>query len=699
MLITSAVAPGVDGIPVEHSTPVQVEGPARMKGRQRILQSLQRISSSPSLATLGRKRASSTPYGSRNTLSSVSLTSSPSNGYPLSMAGPSTASTSLAGSPGPATPYVDGFPNRLAIRRGLPGSETPTPANIPMSELVPDSNSAQSGFQTPPCIPEIVEDYFSRPIQTFNSVRNKTFKFWENIPHEIKLAIFRFLKPEELVRISVVSQDFRKMCYDGQLWTSFDASSFYQRIPAESLAKIVVAAGPFIKNLNIRGCVQVEHYQRAEVVVKSCRNLVNATLEGCRNFKRPTLHTLLSNNARLAHINLTGLIAVNNHTCKVIAKSCPRLESFNVSWCTHMDARGVKTVLESCLNLRDLRAGEVRGFSSPEIAESIFYADNLERLVLSGCSDIDDKSLQTMFHGIDPEVDILENRPLVAPRKLRHVDLSRCNQITDNGIKALAWNVPDLEGLQLGGCIEITDAGLEDLLATTPFLTHLDLEGLSNLTNSILSQHLAKARCASHLERLSISYCESLGDTGMMPVIKECKNLKSIEMDNTRISDLVLAEAAAMVRARSKRTTNVESRPQISLSMVIFDCPNVTWTGIREVLSRNAEIKLPGTGSDVATYPTEVINLKCFYGYQPTVDEHQRRTLSGDLNGAGRLERRWADHMMMHEEASVTGAGFRRRRRRAREAAMLHADEEEGGVGMGGIGRRRRARSGGCAVM
>jgi len=82
-----------------------------------------------------------------------------------------------------------------------------------------------------------------------------------------------------------------------------------------------------------------------------------------------------------------------------------------------------------------------------------------------------------------------------------------------------------------------------------------------------------------------------------------------------------------------------------------------------------------------------------------TVDEHMKRVLRGDLAAAARLERRWADYMMMNEEAGVPGAGVRRRRRRAREAAMLHADEEEGGVGMGGIGRRRRARSGGCAIM
>jgi len=687
----------------EHPDAIQVEAPAKLKGRQRLLQGLQRISSSPSLTQLGRRRVTSNPYGGRGTFSTTSLASG-SNTYAAS--GFATAPTSIPGTPAPEGISSNGLPSSLAIRRigggySTPGSSSPATAAFPI-ESRPGSSRAGLPPRKHSDIPEMAEDYFSIPVSNAKTTRNPNFDFWSDMPHEIKLSIFSFLRPKELVKASIVSKDFHRICYDGQLWTCFDASEFYTDIPAESLAKIIVAAGPFVKNLNLRGCVQVEHYKRAEVVVKACKNLINATLEGCRNFQRQTLHTLLSTNERLAHLNLTGLVAVNNATCKIIARSCPQLELFNVSWCTHMDVRGIRMVLEGCTRLRDLRAGEVRGFNSLEVAQTIFDTNNLDRLILSGCSDLDDAALQTMIHGLDPEVDILTDRPTTPVRKLRHLDLTRCNRLTSQGVKALAYKVPYLEGLQLSGCTALTDSALEDLLATTPQLTHLDLEELAELTNAILSEHLAKAPCAGRLEHLSISYCENLGDTGVLPVIRECTKLKSIDMDNTRISDLVLAEAAAMVRARSSRTTSA-APPRTSLRMVVFDCQNVTWTGIREILSRNAEIKKPSARAveqgQLATYPSEVIGLKCFYGWQMTVDEHMKRVLKGDLASASRLERRWADYMMMNEEAGVPGAGVRRRRRRAREAAMLHADEEEGGVGMGGIGRRRRARSGGCTVM
>ncbi|KAF8863862.1 putative F-box/LRR-repeat protein 2 [Acephala macrosclerotiorum] len=699
-------AEGSADMPIEHSEAIPIDPPKR---RTKLLQGLQRISSSPSLVQLGRKRASSNPYGGRGTLSCVSLASASSprqfdNSYSSQSSGAaySTAPTSVPTTPGLDTPFFDSTYGRLPIRRIEHGSFTPPcspPTSAVPADLGPISRGGLSPFPAHSAIPEILEDYFSLPISPPEIVRRANFDFWGEMPHEIKLSILAHLKPKELVRVSVVSKNFHKTCFDGQLWTCFDASEFYKDIPAESLAKIIVSAGPFIKDLNLRGCVQVEHYKRAEVVVKACRNLINATLEGCRNFQRSTLHSLLKTNERLANLNLTGLTAVTNGSCKIIANSCPSLEMFNVSWCTHMDARGIRTVINGCPKLKDLRAGEIRGFNSIELAQDIFETNKLEKLVLSGCIDLNDEALRTMITGREPEIDILTGVPIVLARKLRHLDVSRCSQLTSAGVKTLAHLVPDLEGLQLSSCTALTDDALSAVLATTPRLTHLDLEELNELTNSLLSEHLAKAPCAPMLEHLSISYCENLGDTGMLPVIKACTNLRSVDMDNTKISDLTLAEAASMVRVRSSRTTCARSRPRVGLRLVVFDAQNITWTGIREVLSRNSEIKKPSGTQAGPTYPTEIIELKCFYGWQQTVHEHTKRVLRGDLPAAGRLERKWAEYMMANEEAGAGGAGVRRRRRRAREAQMMHADEEEGGVGMGGIGRRRRARSNGCSIM
>ncbi|KAK3944665.1 F-box/LRR-repeat protein 2 [Diplogelasinospora grovesii] len=666
----------VDGNPTQ--------GQPKRGGRQRLLRGLQRISSSPTLVQLGRPRASSSPYRLPSSLSCVSLASSSASpfsqpsatGSYFSQASTadyySSAPTSIPGSPISESPEHDGIESVLAVRK-VEHAITPSSTTI--------------------ALPADLK-------------RKKTlFNLWASMPHEIRIHVLSFLQPKELVRASRANKEFYNMCFDGQLWERFDASEFYQEIPADSLAKIISAAGPFVKDLNLRGCLQVEHYRRAEVVVDACKNLINATLEGCRNLHRTTVHSLLKSNAKLVNLNLTGLTAVGNSTCKIIAQSCPQLETLNVSWCKHMDARGIKTVVEGCPKLKDVRAREIKGFDNLEVAQAIFKTNNLVRLTLAGCEDLNDNALRMMMHGLNPEIDILTDRPIVPPRKLRHLDLSRCSRLTTHSVQALGHLLPDLEGLQLTGVTGLTDAALEPILASTPRLTHLELEDLADLTNTLLSEHLAKAPCAPNLEHLSISYCESLGDTGMLPVMRKCTRLRSVFMDNTRISDLVLAEAATMVRERAGLGAGRPSTPAIGLSLVVYDCQNVTWTGVREVLSRNAEVKRPrratanGRVNGAPTFPTEIIALKCFYGWQMTVDEHTKRVLRGEFSAASRLERKWADYMQANEEAGIAGAHGRRRRRRAREAQQAHADEEEGGITAGVVPGRRRARTAACTVM
>jgi F-box/leucine-rich repeat protein 2/20 len=604
---------------------------------------------------------------------------------------------------------------------------------------VPTELKATSKPTIAPGIAEVDEDYFSGSMSE-HAAPKKDFNFWRDLPSELRMEAMSYLEPRQIVRVSVVSKAWHQMCFDGQLWSILDTADFYQRIPADALVNIITAAGPFVRDLNLRGCVQLRERWHAKGLSDACRNLENFCLEGCR-IDRTSIHNFLHQNNRLIHINLCGLAGATNTGMKIIAANCPKLEHLNISWCNNIDTRGLKKVIEGCPNLRDLRASEIRGWDDVDFTYQIFLRNSLERLILMNCDTLTDESLAVMMEGKDSEMDYMTGRAIVPPRNLKHLDLTRCRGITDQGVRTFVNNLPHLEGLQLSKCTGILDATMTDLLPTVPMLTHLDLEELEDLTNAVL-QSLANAPCAKRLRHLSISYCENLGDTGMLTVLKTCTNLQSLEMDNTRISDLVLTEAAAMMRSRSPRKVIQgkpnDFKPGVGLRLVAYDCQNVTWTGVREVLSRNAEIfitthakELPPLSKPTTTnnsasssvehlpyppqpppprihivrstsFPSEVIQLKCFYTYQPTVEEHTKRVLRGDFLAAKRLERKWADFMIAQEEAGAAGAGSRRRRRRAREAQMMHADEEDGaitpGSGVGG-GRRRRARSGGCTVM
>lgn len=713
--------------------PFEEQQRPKLKGRQRLLAGLQRISSSQSLSRVGQTGGRGYNGNGKGSISCISLNSAtslntPSLGHSLTReysTGFSTAPTSAVTTPGVQIPIFD---ERARVRY-LGTLEGKNSVGVP-SDL-------RSKPTPTPGIAEVDEDYFTRPVSQHVQQR-KDFNFWRDLPSELKMEVLSYLEPKEVVRCSSVSKTWHKMCFDGQLWAILDTAGFYQDIPADALVSIITSAGPFVRDLNLRGCVQLRERWHARGLSDACTNLENFCLEGCR-IDRTSIHNFLYQNNRLIHVNLCGLAGATNAAMKILAANCPKLEHLNVSWCNNIDTRGLKRIVEACPNLKDLRASEIRGWEDVEFVHQVFLRNSLERLILMNCDSLTDESLAVLMEGRGSEIDYLTGRAIVPPRKLKHLDLTRCRGITDQGVKTFVNNIPEIEGLQLSKCHGIIDATLTDLLPTTPMLTHLDLEELEELTNVVL-QSLANAPCASRLRHLSISYCENLGDSGMIPVLKTCTNLRSLEMDNTRISDLVLTEAAAMIRQRAPRTIIQGKpslfKPNVGLRLVAYDCQNVTWTGVREVMSRNAETYVTTHATNLpplekhtsytassssledvpprpptpprihivrsTSYPPEVIQLKCFYTYQPTVEEHTKRVLRGDFMSARRLERKWADFMIAQEEAGAAGAGSRRRRRRAREAQMMHADEEDGsgapGSGVGG-GRRRRARSGGCAVM
>ncbi|KAL3474195.1 hypothetical protein BJX99DRAFT_248412 [Aspergillus californicus] len=699
---------------------IPLDQPPKLKGRHRILQSLQRISSSPSLTRRNRSRSSLTIYRreGKASLSCVSLsqpsyTPCSSNGSSNQLYGGLNVRPST---PGPVGGHgTDDQEGNARIRfvsdasNGLQSRKIALP-----NDMRPGSRGSPLGGALDGAVSQ--------------KFRRKPFDFWGSMPNELGMHIFSYLTPKEVIRCSAVCKWWNKMCYDGQLWSVIDTTDYYRDIPTDALMKIMMSGGPFIKDLNLRGCIQLRDkwLHESEKITNSCRNVVNFSLEGSQ-IDKTAIHCFFLRNLRLEYINVSGLESVTNSAMKIIAKSCHRLRTLNVSWCANMDTSGLKKVVKACPNLTGLMASEIRGWDDEELPSELFKRNTLERLVVSR-TDMTDETLKVLMHGIDPEMDILEDRPIVPPRRLKHLDLHRCS-VSDVGVKSLGHNVPLLEGLRLSGCTELTDDSIVPIIRTAPHLTFLELEDLERLTNVTLVE-LAKSPCASVIEHLNVSFCEAMSDPGMLLVMKSCLALRFVEMDNTRISDLTLSEASFRVRRRGYDG----NLPKVGMRLVVFDCPNVTWVGVKDILSGNsfiprqrkthqgvsmvtqtvnpmgASASTPMVASSItpppppAVYANNIIQLKCFFSWQMTVDEHTKRVLRGDLVAASRLERKWFDYMMATEEAGVAGAGARRRRRRAREAERIYNDDDEEEVssyGFGGIlGGRRRAHSGGsCAIM
>ncbi|EFQ98059.1 hypothetical protein MGYG_01096 [Nannizzia gypsea CBS 118893] len=751
------VTPGVEE--------TQQDAQQKTKGRKRLLRGIQRIASSPSLVRLGRGRSASEGSRRFRTGASISCVSLTSNCWddPTAYGDLTARRFSPAASAVCSGADDQHVPNRVVGTDSTAQNQTsiPLPADMrPSSRAMMLNSMAEE---------EIYVDALSEKSVVPVRPRQDTFI---QLPMEVRINILKQLGPKDLFKCSAVSKSWNKMCFDGQLWACLDTSTYYQEIPRSALLKVILAAGPFLRNLSLRGCAQLLEIWRTEGdrVTNLCRNLVQLNIEDCL-MDPATIDCFFTRNPRLRHLNMCGVSTADNSAMEAIAENCPMLESLNISWCHGVDTGGLSSVVKSCTQLKDLRVTRIIGWDNEEIMSDLFKSNSLERLVLADCASLTDASLKALIHGINPEIDILTGRPIVPPRKFRHLNLSNCRLLSEMGVKSLAYNVPELEGLNLSFLSSLTDDCIASIINTTPKLRFIELEELGELTNFVTTE-LARAPCSQTLEHLNISFCENIGDTGILPLLRKCPNIRSLDLDNTRISDLTLMEICSQMR---KRGVGPELS-KIGFRLAVFDCGNVTWAGVREVLSNNCSVpwmsyppsgapkpiraspsprysedgeeedrgegimgdddddssstmssgsSLTSTSTDSDSgastpylpalstpapqptprphlYPTEIISLKCYYGWQKTVDEHTKRVLRGNLASAMRLERKWGDYMMANEE---TGGTTRRSRRRARDLEALYDldEDQEYGYGPAGLaplgGRRRRARSGGCVVM
>ena len=195
------------------------------------------------------------------------------------------------------------------------------------------------------------------------------------MPSELRVEILAYLQPREIVRCSSISKLWHRTCFDGQLWAKLDTSEFYRDISADALVNIIASAGPFVRDLNLRGCVQLREKWSSKGLADACRNLENFSLEGCL-IDRTSIHCFLLQNNRLVHINLSGLAGATNSAMKIIGQHCPKVEHLNVTWCNNVDTRGLRRVVDGCPNLKDLRAGEVRGWDDESFMFELFKAQH-----------------------------------------------------------------------------------------------------------------------------------------------------------------------------------------------------------------------------------------------------------------------------------------------------------------------------------
>ncbi|EJD45774.1 RNI-like protein [Auricularia subglabra TFB-10046 SS5] len=416
---------------------------------------------------------------------------------------------------------------------------------------------------------------------------------------------------KELFRLSRVSRSWQSLALDGQLWSKLDLHAFPQ-IPAASLSRLFRFAGPFIRQVDLRG--------HASLSVPTVRTLANSiclaqlgmttppisqltelNLQGCKSIQSTVLHEIILKSPGLKRVSLKGLTAANNTTCVILASACSQLSALDVSRCRNLDASGIISIASAprraYSKLTELRLCGLKGADAAlmtSLARGVPLLETLDLSYSSGLvdSDLDSfvawreewdrlgdtdyplqkASLSAREMGYDPAD---QTRYFKRLTSLKHLNLSACRALTDESLGHLAHAVPILESLEIAGIgDELADEGVVRLLRTTPLIRRLDFEDASELSDAVLEVLTPAAeeprsrrsvlappplQPGHALEHLVLSSCTRITTSALLPLIRACMKLRVLELDGTRAGGAVVREFVRQVRRRGTAGAEVNA--------------------------------------------------------------------------------------------------------------------------------------------
>lgn len=130
-------------------------------------------------------------------------------------------------------------------------------------------------------------------------------------------------------------------------------------------------------------------------------------------------------------------------------------------------------------------------------------------------------------------------------RKLRTVDISHCEKISDAGVAALTA-CKRLKCLNVLGCSRLTDRGVSAFCRGSPQLLLLNLSQCFQITDTTL---FAIGKSCAKLQSLLLTRCHRISDKGLVAVGKGCPRLQTLYVNGCfQVTELGLAEVAQNCR-------------------------------------------------------------------------------------------------------------------------------------------------------
>lgn len=250
---------------------------------------------------------------------------------------------------------------------------------------------------------------------------------------------------------------------------------------------------PSLESLDVSHCRRLTD-KGFKAVVSGCRNLKRLHLPGCRLVTDSLLRTL-SNCSKLEELGLASCPKITDSGLCHLSEGPRHIKAIDLSKCTNVSDLGIGKIIsssgESLLSINLLDCFKVTDVTVFAVAKS---CPNLEVLVIGGCCDITDESLNAIVYSCG--------------KNLRSLRLDRCEKLTDLSLKSVISNCENLEVLDIGSCDKVTDVTFRTL-TENEFDSKLRVLKATRVGFTLMGVHIISEFCKD-MEYVDLRSCPNV---------------------------------------------------------------------------------------------------------------------------------------------------------------------------------------------
>ena len=395
-------------------------------------------------------------------------------------------------------------------------------------------------------------------IQMLNATQSRLLQ----LPTEVLLQIFKHLDKHDLFLLLTVCRDFADLIVE-ILWfrPNMQSDAAFQKIKAiMKLPRLHTHWDyrNYIKRLNLSFMTKFVDDELLDLFA-GCPKLERLTLVNCTKLTHVPITRVLAHCNRLQSIDMTGVQDIQDDIIHALARHCTRLQGLYAPGCGNISQDAIIGLLKACPMLKRIKFNNSENIGDDSILAMYENCKSLVEIDLHNCPNVLDMHLKRIFaeltqlreFRISNAAGITDDLFELIPEdcvldKLRIIDVTGCNAITDKLVERMVRCAPRLRNVVLSKCMQIGDASLRHL-----------------------------TRLGRSLHYIHLGHCALVTDFGVQALVRNCHRIQYIDLACClQLTDWTLIELSALPKLRR---------------IGLVKCNMITDLGISELVRRRGE--------------------------------------------------------------------------------------------------------------